>query len=66
MHGFSMPDCEQECYKQVECHFEEATFKVNIEIRDSKFFGLDSHFPGVEMSEEGVWREKLKFTQKIV
>jgi hypothetical protein len=44
-----MHDCEQEFYIQVECHFDEAMFLVNDEIRDSKFFGLDSHFPGVEM-----------------
>jgi hypothetical protein len=25
------------------------------EIRDSKFFGLDSHLLGVEILEEGVW-----------
>ena len=34
--------------------FDEAAFLVNEEIRDSKFFGLDSHFLGVEMLEEGV------------
>ena len=45
----------KECYIQVECHFDEATFLVNDEIRNSKFFGLDSHFLGVEMLEEGVW-----------
>jgi hypothetical protein len=50
-----MHDCEQEFYIQVECHFDEAIFLVNDEIRDSKIFGLDSHFPGVEMLEEGFW-----------
>jgi hypothetical protein len=47
--GYSMHGCEQEFYIQVECHFDEATFIVNDKIRDSKFFGLDSHFLGVEM-----------------
>ena len=42
--GCSMHDCEQEFYIQVECHFDEATFLVNDEIRNSKFFGFDSHF----------------------
>jgi len=50
-----MHDCEQEFYIQVECHFDEATFLVNDEIRNSKFFGFDSHFLEVEMLEEGVW-----------
>jgi hypothetical protein len=50
-----MHDCEHELYIQVECHFDEATFLVNDEIRNSKFFGLDSHFLGVEMLKEGVW-----------
>jgi hypothetical protein len=53
--GYSMHDCEQEFYIQVECHFDEATFLVNDEIRNSKFFGFDSHFLEVEMLEEGVW-----------
>ncbi len=31
--GYSMHDCEQEFYIQVECHFDEAMFLVNDEIR---------------------------------
>ena len=50
-----MHDCEQVYNIQVECHFDEATFLVNDEIRNSKFFGLDSHFLEVVMLEEGVW-----------
>jgi len=53
--GYGMHDCEQEFHIQVEHHFDEATFLVNQKIRDTKYFGLDSDFPGVEMLEEGVW-----------
>ena len=52
-------------YIQVECHFDEATFSVNNEIRDSKFFGLDSHFPGVEMLKEGVQQESSNKNKKF-
>jgi len=45
-----MHDCEQEFYIQVECHFDEAMFLVNDEIRKR-----DTYFPGVEMLEEAVW-----------
>ena len=48
--GYSMHDCEQEFYIQVECHFDEALFLVNDEIRKR-----DTYFPGVEMLEEAVW-----------
>ncbi len=41
--GYSMHDCEQEFYIQLEWHFDEAMFLVN-EIRKR-----DSYFPGVEM-----------------
>ena len=45
-----MHDCEQEFYIQVACHFDEAMFLVNDEIRKR-----DTYFPWVEMLEEAVW-----------
>ncbi len=44
--GNSMHDCEHEFNIQVECHFDEAMFLVNYEIRKR-----DTYFPGVEMIE---------------
>jgi hypothetical protein len=55
-----MHDCEQEFYIHVECHFDEAMFLVNDEIRKR-----DTYFPGVEMLEEAVWHISRKIVPKI-